>query len=227
MGYTNTRIPLELTPTLCESNNWKVIFRATIPGTPPSTNTLYGTTFLHKRRFMTGKGKVYKNVVQDLAIELFKRPAITGTLRYSVKLFFDDTRRRDNANYEKCLIDALQGIVFEDDSQFKITMIEKHIDKKNPRTEVEISSYEPTKADVVKGLKEARETLGLVKEDFSPICLRCPLLFYWVTEGIVPEEGERTSCFHLMSRNIEHTCKKRPRTGKTDDIIKEGISRWL
>lgn len=227
MQATNTRDPLVWTPTLSHSHNWKRIFQLTIPGTPPSTNTLYGTTFAHKRRFMTGKGKVYKNIVQDLAIALFKKPAETGTLKYTMRLYFDDTRRRDNANYEKCLVDALQGIIFEDDSQFKVTQIEKHIDKKRPRTEIEIFLYAPTKEMITSGINEVVKELGLPpNKELSSVCNRCPLMFYWVTEQITPGKEDLMGCLHYIRKNIEDKCPKRPRNKNTDDIIKEGLTQW-
>jgi len=174
---------------------------------------------------MTQKGKDYKKFVQEVASQYRDNPT-PAPLRYQLKFYFPDKRKRDNANYEKCLIDALQGIVFEDDTQFKITEIEKHYDPEQPRTEVKISMYKPTQEQVQLAASLAKEQLGLTKEFENP-CKRCPILFYWLTEGITPDLVQRKKCEHYMTKNIEFKCPQRPRTKQDDVIIGEGLDKWL
>lgn len=60
------------------------------------------------------------------------------------KFYFPDKRRRDVANMEKLLTDALVGVVMADDNWQclkKLTM-QGVLDKENPRVEVEWSGKE-------------------------------------------------------------------------------------
>lgn len=215
-------------PSLWDSNHWKVLFRCTVPGTPPSTNTLYPRGTFNGRRFLSNKGREYKKQVEEISRKRFPHEPYTGTLKYFIRLYFGDRRRRDNANYEKCLIDSLQGIVFEDDTQFKVTKIEKHYDPESPRVEVDISAYEPTPEEVRKSLRRIKADLGLLQsKQFESPCLRCPLLFYWAIENISPTKDQKTHCTRHMRLNSEFSCKKRPREKYTDDIIQEGLIKWL
>lgn len=56
-------------------------------------------------------------------------------------LFWPDRRRHDWDN-NKALFDALQGIVYEDDSQIGDARIMVEYDKQNPRVEMRLWSLE-------------------------------------------------------------------------------------
>jgi len=53
-------------------------------------------------------------------------------------LYHGTKRERDIDNFSKLLLDALTGIVYEDDSQIVSLTITKAYDKENPRVDVEI-----------------------------------------------------------------------------------------
>lgn len=68
-----------------------------------------------------------------------KRAPLTGELSIGIRLYFGDLRKRDWDNFHKLSMDALSGIVWEDDSQIKKCFVEVFYDKKNPRIEVEVA----------------------------------------------------------------------------------------
>ena len=55
-----------------------------------------------------------------------------------VRCFFPDRRRRDVDNVIKVCMDALNGVVWDDDSEVTRMTASKAIDRDNPRLEVEI-----------------------------------------------------------------------------------------
>lgn len=61
--------------------------------------------------------------------------------------FFPDKRVRDTHNVPKLLLDALKGVVAEDDYYILLRIQDFEIDSKDPRIEIEVSSYEQGKAN--------------------------------------------------------------------------------
>lgn len=109
-----------------------------IPGNPLSVNHLYGQH--GKRRFLYKEGKIYKELVAKEAKKLSYEPAPKEAIIYmDIRYFFPDKRRRDVTNYDKSPIDAMTGIVYQDDCQIQRVTLEKYIDKANPRTEIDIT----------------------------------------------------------------------------------------
>lgn len=106
-----------------------------IPGNPISRNHAY--YFGGKRCFMTKAGKEYKEKASDVFRKHFKEP-IKGDVVVSLFFYFGDHRKRDLDNHQKLTIDAMNKIVFDDDSQITKMMLEKSYDKNNPRVEAEI-----------------------------------------------------------------------------------------
>jgi len=64
---------------------------------------------------------------------------ITGPVRIDVNAYFGTCRRKDIQNTLKSLLDALNNIVYEDDSQIVELHAYKHLDKENPRVEVHVT----------------------------------------------------------------------------------------
>lgn len=113
----------------------------TLPGVPYSTNDLY------KSRYQNGKTYVYmtkeaadlKESYQWEAKAKWRRPVSTEEIRIEVTLFFpNNSRRRDWDNFHKIAMDALNGIVWADDSQIMEARVIKAIDSKRPRIEIKI-----------------------------------------------------------------------------------------
>lgn len=65
-----------------------------------------------------------------------------GTIRGGIELnilqYFGDKRKRDIDAYIKILLDAMSGIVYEDDSQIEAMHVYKSVDKENPRVIIQI-----------------------------------------------------------------------------------------
>jgi len=89
---------------------------------PVSVNAMYAGTY-SRRRTLTKAAREWKEYVAEVvAYELGKgrvrcqdKPVEFGVmLRFT---FPDDWRKRDASNYDKAILDALTGIVWEDDSQ--------------------------------------------------------------------------------------------------------------
>ena len=107
-----------------------------LSGDPVSTNSLY------KRHghiiYMTTAGRQLKESYQWQAKIQWNRPILQGEIEITIRLYFRDKRRRDWDNFHKLTMDALNGIVYKDDSQIKKATVEKFIDSISPRIEISI-----------------------------------------------------------------------------------------
>ena len=112
----------------------KIIFK----GQPLSTQTIYRSTCRGKFAtvYMTPKGKAMKEYYQLEAKTQYKEEVSSEPLEMEINLFFKDKRKRDVDNFNKLILDSLQGIVYEDDSQITKLTITKEICKDNPRVEI-------------------------------------------------------------------------------------------
>ncbi|MCK9371016.1 RusA family crossover junction endodeoxyribonuclease [Candidatus Dojkabacteria bacterium] len=108
----------------------------TLKGNPLTTNTLYGHT--GHRRYMTHRGKELKESYQWQIKSQYKSKPLKTDIDLRVELFFGDNRVRDIDNYNKILLDAFTGILWEDDSQIVSLLIVKNKDIKNPRIEIQL-----------------------------------------------------------------------------------------
>jgi Holliday junction resolvase RusA-like endonuclease len=62
----------------------------------------------------------------------------SGILEVTLVFHFGDKRKRDVDAYIKIILDAMEGLVYDNDNQIVELLVYKQIDLKNPRTEVEI-----------------------------------------------------------------------------------------
>ena len=88
---------------------------------------------------MTKKGKEMKESYQWQAKSQWKEKMLLRAVSLQISLYFGDKRKRDIDNYHKLSLDALSGIVWEDDSQVEEMMVRKFYDKQNPRIEITIN----------------------------------------------------------------------------------------
>lgn len=110
-----------------------------LKGQPISTNNCYyhagkGLTFI------TLKSKILKDDYKWQAKQQYKGQIITEDVEVTIKIYFGTKRKVDWDNYHKLSMDALNGIVWEDDSQISVAHIYKDYDKSNPRIEIVIHS---------------------------------------------------------------------------------------
>lgn len=90
---------------------------------------------------MSKNGKDLKSSYVEQVTAQYKESKLTGDLEVEVKLYFGDKRQRDWDNYHKLSFDSLSGIVWHDDSQVQKATVWKKYDKKNPRIELKITSF--------------------------------------------------------------------------------------
>lgn len=111
-----------------------------LTGEPKSSQTCY--KYACKGSFPTlYMDKKCKDIKEDYywqAKSQFKQEPLTDDLKISITLFFGRRGQRDWDNFHKLSMDALTGVVWEDDSQIQVAHVYKDFDKDNPRIEIEI-----------------------------------------------------------------------------------------
>lgn len=108
----------------------------TITQKPIPVNSKYGV--INGRMLLTKKYRDTKEAMKWEIISQWKDKPLKGNVTLNILQYFGDNRKRDIDAYIKILLDSMEGIVFDDDSQ----VVEMHLFKekslKNPRIEVQI-----------------------------------------------------------------------------------------
>lgn len=99
-----------------------------------STNRLYTTNRNGSRRKTAAGSAAARALAWEAKSQMRGQPR-KGPLAVEVYLFFPDNRKRDLDNI-KGLLDAMSGVLWEDDSQIVDLHIRKYVDKVNPRVEI-------------------------------------------------------------------------------------------
>ena len=100
-------------------------------------------SFGRGKAYIPKKHKDYQDKVRQAAIwAMDEHEPITGPVRAEIHLRFPDKRRRDAGNYQKTILDALNGICYDDDCQIVHLTITKTVEKNNPGAEIWIGPYE-------------------------------------------------------------------------------------
>ncbi len=89
-------------------------------------------------RILSPKARALKEDYGWQAKQQYKGKPIGNELELYIKIYFGTKRKYDWDNFHKLSMDALTGIVWEDDSQIRKATVEKFYDKENPRTEIEL-----------------------------------------------------------------------------------------
>ena len=92
---------------------------------PPSVNTIW----INKPggRFKSKKGKLFEKEAKLEIVNQYKEKPLKNKLNVKIALYFKDKRSRDIDNYNKGILDAMTGIIYEDDSQIDKLKIKKKI----------------------------------------------------------------------------------------------------
>lgn len=112
--------------------------RLTVP-LPPSTNHYW--RFSRNGNYLTAQAQQYKAQVQLKAALAHKAKPMEGP----VVVHMDVYRQRrigDLENFQKVLLDSLQGTIYRNDSQIVEIHARRFDDKKNPRVELVIQPAE-------------------------------------------------------------------------------------
>ena len=112
--------------------------KITIPTVPVSVNLMYRT--YRGRPILSKRGRQYKKDTK-LYIEDCNIEPMTGNLSLTVEMYFKDKRKRDVDNHLKSLIDSLEGVLFENDTQIYEIIARKHIGCKANQTVIELSEF--------------------------------------------------------------------------------------
>jgi len=112
----------------------------TFVGDPKSTQHIYRSACRGRfpSTYMTAEGKGIKTTYQWEAKAQWKGKPIQGDVQLAIDFYFGSKRRRDLDNQNKLILDALSGIVYEDDSQIAVLTLRRNYDAKNPRIEITI-----------------------------------------------------------------------------------------
>jgi Holliday junction resolvase RusA-like endonuclease len=89
-----------------------------------------GKVYIPKRiqNYEDNLGEHAKKCMRAQRVSLFK-----GLVKITIVYFYKTKRRKDLQNLPKTTCDALNGIVYKDDSQIHEMHLYKHLDRKNPR----------------------------------------------------------------------------------------------
>lgn len=107
--------------------------------TPPTTNTIWRHAVIggFLRSYISKAGKEFKLRVSAEARKLDWELS-DKDIHMEIELTFPTKRRCDIDNYNKGLLDALEGIIYHNDSQIIFLSITKKYSKNNPRTVIKI-----------------------------------------------------------------------------------------
>lgn len=96
----------------------------TIPNV--STNRMYTTSRTTGRKILTNIARASKEAWAWEAKSQFNRQPYSENIVVRIDLYFPDRRRRDGDNI-KPLLDAMTGVLWDDDSLLEAHMVRKHI----------------------------------------------------------------------------------------------------
>ena len=88
---------------------------------------------------MSPEGSALKEDYQWQARSQFHGQPLAAPLSVSLTFYHRTWRKADIDNFNKLVLDALTGIVWEDDHQIERLVIERAHDKAVPRVELEIT----------------------------------------------------------------------------------------
>lgn len=103
---------------------------------PPSTNNLYVNN-PHGGRRLSPRAREAKDAIAWEARSQFRGKPLQGPVAMELTLYWPDRRKHDIDNI-KALLDALTGIIYEDDGQIVDLHTMKEFDKERPRVEMRV-----------------------------------------------------------------------------------------
>lgn len=88
---------------------------------------------VHGGGYTDPRVKAWQEKVADVAsLNMRGKDMLTGLITIELQFFLSDKRRKDWDNLSKGVCDALNGIVYKDDSQIEQATIEKAYSKEEP-----------------------------------------------------------------------------------------------
>jgi Holliday junction resolvase RusA-like endonuclease len=113
----------------------------TLKGNPKSTQRIYRFTCRGNfpSMYMTAEGKQIKETYQ-WELKSQKAKLFKGDISLSMEIFFNTKGKHDIDNFNKLILDAGTGILWEDDNQIVSLNITKYYDKENPRIDLVVET---------------------------------------------------------------------------------------
>lgn len=114
----------------------------TLTGEPRSTNQIYRHACQYGRlmSYMSPEGRALKEEYQWQARSQWRGKPLLGPVLLEITLYLGTKRKADWDNFHKISMDALSGIVYEDDSQITDATVHRRYDKDNPRIEITVTA---------------------------------------------------------------------------------------
>ena len=98
---------------------------------------------VHGGGYTDPRVKAWSKLVSDVAMKnMMGKSMFTGLITIELQFFLSDRRRKDWDNLSKGVCDALNGIVYKDDSQIERATIEKAYSKDEPGVYVLVEGQE-------------------------------------------------------------------------------------
>jgi len=113
-------------------NEYKIV----ITGKPFTVNAQYIRKKGAARYILSNEARAYGDSVGWQVKTQWRGKPLQGDLEVSFYYYFGDNRRRDHLNFNKILADRFNQIVWNDDSQMKISHHYTEYDDVQPRIEV-------------------------------------------------------------------------------------------
>jgi crossover junction endodeoxyribonuclease RusA len=110
---------------------------------PPSVNSYWG--FSGHRRFLTPKAVEFKNQVKIAILKAGVKHFGDARLEITITLYPKDKKVRDLDNSLKSCLDAIgqSGLVFNDDSQIDVLIVQRGVIVKGGQALIEIKKLSP------------------------------------------------------------------------------------
>lgn len=116
------------------------------------------------RRYTSAKQRAYQRTVRLIAQASRPRgpwlPSKASRYRVDIDAYLPDERRRDLDNIAKTILDALNGVLYLDDSQVVTLLVATHIDRAEPRVVVAVREVEREQVAPPKSRQRAAKVLA-------------------------------------------------------------------
>jgi len=116
------------------------------------------------RRYTSAKQRSYQRTVRLIAQASRPRgpwlPSKASRYRVDVDAYLPDERRRDLDNVAKTILDALNGVLYLDDSQVVTLLVATHIDRADPRVVVAVREVEREQVAPPKSRQRAAKAIA-------------------------------------------------------------------
>lgn len=115
----------------------------------PSGNRMWRKNNQTGKTYKTDECTFYQNQIGYIAKQQAKKQGWTKTVKEKVIMYFwffwPDARQRDTGNQKKVILDALEGVLYDNDRWVLERDQDWVIDRQNPRIEIVITKFEEDK----------------------------------------------------------------------------------